>query len=182
MADKDTKSSKLEREYIVPLRRFWQAAPEYERGRKAIKGLKKFIAKHMKIPERDVEKVKLDVYLNNELWFRGRRHPPAKIKVKAIKEGDIVRIEFVEIPQHVKFLKARHEKRNKPAEEKPKEEKKPEIKKEEKTEEEKKSEQEKEKSTAIAKEAEIKQDLKAEKHTPKIEKQKTQPRRMALQK
>lgn len=181
MADKE-KTPRLEREYIVPLRRFWQAAPEYERGRKAIKGLKRFIAKHMKVPERNLDNVKLDVYLNNELWFRGRRHPPAKIKVKAIKDGDIVKIEFVEIPQHVKFLKARHEKKNRPAEqEKPKEEK-PAEKKEEKTAEEKKNEQEKEASTAIAKEAEIKSDMNVQKHTPKIEKHQTQPRRMALQK
>ena len=50
-----------------------------------------------------------------------------------------------------------------------------------KTEEQKTEEKEKEKSTAIAKEAEIKQDVKAEKHSTKPTKAQ-RPQRMALQK
>jgi len=178
MADK--KSDNLEREYVIPLRRHWLRVPQYERTGKAIKAIKKFIAKHMKVSERDVDKVKLDMYMNNEIWFRGRRHPPAKVKVRAVKEGDIVKVQLVELPEHVKFLKAKHEKIHKLPEKK--EEKKVEEKPEEKSEEAKKNESEKEKSVAQLKEAEIKQDAKAEKHTPKIDKHKTQPRRMALQK
>lgn len=178
----DAKTTKLEREYVIPLRRMFIRVPQYERTARAIRAIKQFIAKHMKVPERDLDKVKLDVYFNNELWFRGRRHPPAKVKVKAIKEDDIVKVEFVEVPQHVKFLKARHEKLHKPEEVKKEEKPKEEIKEEAKTEAQKKDEKEKEQAVAIAKESEIKQDIKAEKHTLKIEKQKTQPRRMALQK
>ena len=102
----------LEREYTIPLRRFWLNVPEYERTGKAIKVIKKFIAKHMKITDRDTDKVKLDVYFNNELWFKGRRHPPSKIKVKASKEGEIVKVSFVEEPAHVKFLKQKHGKKH----------------------------------------------------------------------
>ena len=169
----------LEREYIIPLRKAWLKAPEYERGRKAIKAIKKFIAKHMKVPEREESKVKLDVYFNNELWFRGRRKPPAKVRVKAVKEGDIVKVGFVEIPAHVKFLKAKVEKRHK-TEERPKEEKK-EIKVQEtKTESEKKEEKEKEQSVAEQHAKEAKQEAKAQKHLTK--KKETSYHRMALKK
>lgn len=183
MAEKT--SEKLEREYIIPLRREWHRVQAYERTGRAIKAIKKFIAKHMKVQDRDLSKVKLDVYLNNELWYRGRKNPPAKIKVRATKEGDIVKVNFVEIPQHVKFLKAKDEKRHKKAEEtKPAEkpEVKPEEKAEEKTEEQKKDEKEKETSTEIQHVKEAKEDAKAQKHMPKLDNKKSQPQRMALRK
>lgn len=178
----ENKEHKLEREYVIPLRKAWLRVPNYERTGKAIKEIKKFLAKHMNVPERDTKKIKIDVYFNNELWFRGRRHPPSKVKVRAIKEGDLIRVQFVEEPEHVKFLKAKQEKVHKPAEKKA--EKKPEVedKKEEKTEEQKREEKEKEKAVAEQKGKEIKQEAKAEKHITKIDKHKTQPRRMALQK
>lgn len=178
------KSTKLEREYVIPLRSQWLRVPSYERTGRAIKAIKKFIAKHMKVPERNVDNVKLDVYMNNELWFRGRRHPPSKVKVKAIKEGDVVKVTLAETPKHVEFLKSKNEKLHKKTEKKieKKAEAKSEIKAEEKTEEQKKDESEKGKAVAEEKAIEVKQDIKAEKHTPKLEKQKTHPRRMALQK
>ena len=166
-----TQKPTLEREYIIPLRRAILKVPRYERTGKAVKIIKKFIAKHMKIPDRDTQKVKLDVYLNNELWFRGRKNPPAKIKVKAIKEDDIVKVDFVEMPEHVRFLKQKLEKRHKPGEkkpEKPEEQKPQEEKPEEKSEEKKIEEQEKEKAVAEQhiKEAEIQ--AKAQKHLTKV--------------
>src|SRR3989344_6821626 len=181
MADQKSQTSQepLIREYTIPLRRHWINVPRYERTGKAIKAIKKFIAKHMKVPERDINKVKLDVYLNNDIWFRGSRKPPAKIKVRAIKENDIVKVEFFEIPQHVKFLKAKDQKFRKAAE-KPKEEKKEakdeERKEETKTEEQKKDEKEKETSVAEQRMKEIKQEVKAEKHATTFDKKKTQPR------
>lgn len=159
----------IEKEYIIPLRKAFLKAPSYERTGKAIKAIKKFIARHMKIPERDVSKVKLDVFFNNDIWFRGRKHPPSKVKVKAKKENDFVKVDFVEIPQYVKFLKQKIEKSHKKAEkkeEKPKEKAKPEEKpaekkevkpeeklsesKEEKKEDEEKKKDEKEKAQAVA--------------------------------
>ncbi len=178
----DTKSTKLEREYVIPLRSQWLRVPQYERTGRAIKAIKKFIAKHMKVPERNVDNVKLDVYMNNELWFRGRRHPPSKVKVKAIKEGDIVKVTLAETPKHVEFLKAKHEKASKRSEKKTGKKEEKAAKVEEKTPEQKKEESEKEKAVAESKGAEVKQDITAEKHSTKIEKQKTHPRRMALQK
>ncbi|MBX4196898.1 50S ribosomal protein L31e [Candidatus Pacearchaeota archaeon] len=166
----------LEREYIIPLRRAWINVPHYERTGKAIKTIKKFIAKHMKVVDRDVSKVKLDVYFNNELWFRGRRHPPAKVKVRARKDGDIVKVEFVETPEHVKFLKAKHGKMHvKPEKKEEKEAPTPEEV------EKRVEEKEKEKSVAEANIKEFKAESKAEKHSTKPEKAQ-RPQRMALQK
>jgi ribosomal protein L31E len=103
----------IKREYVIPLRKEWNKVARYKRTARSVKEIKRFIAKHMKVPDRDTEKVKLDVYLNNELWFRGCKKPPAKIKVLAKKEGDIVIVELVDVPDIVKFRKLRDEKRHK---------------------------------------------------------------------
>ena len=111
----------LEREYIVPLRKGWLKVPEYKRANKAVKTLKEFLAKHMKIYDRDLRKIKIDNILNNEIRFRGMKKPPAKIKVKVKKfEDGIVRVELVDIPAHVKFEKLREEKRRAETEKKTK--------------------------------------------------------------
>ena len=105
--------SVLEREYIVPLRQGWLKVPKYKRASKAIKTLKEFIARHMKTYDSDLRNIKIDGLLNNEIRFRGMRKPPAKIKVKAVKfEGGIVRVELVDLPEHVKFEKARTERKS----------------------------------------------------------------------
>jgi len=166
MAETKTEK-KIEREYVIPLRRFWQNVPDYERSGKAIKTIKKFIAKHMKLYDRDLDKVKLDVHMNNEVWFRGRASPPSKIKVIAIKENGIVKVELAEIPEFLKFHKARVEKRHQKAE------KKTELvpaqqPTEVKTEEQKKDEKEKEKATAEANSKLAEQQAKVQKHTSKV--------------
>ncbi len=180
----EAKNKNIEREYIIPLRREWIRVPYYERSGRAIKAIKKFIAKHMKILDRDVEKVKIDVYFNNELWFKGRANPPAKVKVKAKKEGDIVKVEFAEIPQYVRFLKAKHTKLSKKGEKK---DSKIEVKEipqhahpEEKTQEQKKDEVEKEKSVEELNIKQAEQQAKTQKHTTKVKE--TPIQRMALKK
>lgn len=171
----------LEREYVIPLRRYWLRVPEYRRTGKAVKAIKKFIAKHMKVPERDVSKVKLDIYFNNELWFRGRANPPSKVKVKAVKEGDFVKVDFVEIPEHVKFLKTKHSKLYKKAEKKIEPEQKREgVKPAEKTEAQKKDEKEKEKAVEELNIKHAEAQAKAQKHITKVKEPKIQ--RMALKK
>jgi large subunit ribosomal protein L31e len=172
----------LEREYVIPLRRAWQRVPAYERSGRAIKAIKIFIAKHMKVPERDTDKVKLDVYFNNEIWFRGRANPPAKVKVKAKKEGDLVHVTFVHVPEHVKFLKAKHEKRHKKSEKKSSISEKPaeQPKEETKTEEQKTDEKEKEKAVEEMNIKQAEQQAKAQKHISKVKA--PEIHRMALKK
>ena len=160
-------AEKLEREYIIPLRQTLLKKPKYKRTGLAVKRIKQFIAKHMKVEDRDLNKVKIDPYLNNDVWFRGRTQPPARIKVKAIKDKDIVTVTFSEMPEVVKFEKAKVERRHKaPEVEKPKTPTKEEDKKDE-TPEAKKEEKEKETSAAVQKEADAKSQAKASKHTAK---------------
>ena len=176
MAEKETKA--IEREYVIPLRRHYLNVPQYRRTGKAIQAIKRFIAKHMKVADRDIRNVKLDVYFNNEFWAKGRTNPPTRVKVKARKEGDLVHVTFVEVPKEVGFAKARHEKLHKSSD---KVAPAAEEKKETQTETQKKDESEKEKSSALAKAADMKQEVKAEKHTTKSN-EATRPQRMALQK
>jgi len=171
----------LEREYIVPLRRKFIKTPKYKRVPKAVKALKQFIVRHMKVEERDLGKVKIDKYLNEELWFRGIGKPAHKIKVKCKKfESGIVKIELAELPEKLKFKKEREEKVGKEVEKK-KEEVKQE-KKEETTEEEKKEEVEKGKSTVEAGLKEQGEKAKEVRHEVKLKNEPKHKFRQALQK
>lgn len=147
----------LEREYIIPLRREWLKVPEYKRANKAIKAIKEFLVKHMKVYDRDLRKIKIEQVLNNEIRFRGMRKPQSKIKVLAKKyDNDIVTVELVDVPVHVKFARLREERVNEKIEknkkDNPKEEVKPEEKKEETNEAKEKEQASKEEGLKLAKE------------------------------
>ena len=105
----------IEKDYIIPLRNKWKRVPRYKRANKAIKTIKEFLVKHMKIRDRDLRKVKVDKYLNEVIWSKGIKKPPTKIKVKAIKKGDSIRAELSEMPEKLKFKKLREEKMKKKA-------------------------------------------------------------------
>ena len=111
----EIKTQKIEREYIIPLREKCRSVPRYKKANKAIKTIKEFLVRHMKIRDRDLNKIKIDKYLNEAVWFRGIKKPPMKIKIKAIKEGEIVRAELSEMPDKLKFKKLREEKREQKA-------------------------------------------------------------------
>jgi large subunit ribosomal protein L31e len=100
----------LEREYVVPMRKGFLNVPHYRRAKKAVKTLKKFMVRHMNIRDGDLRKVKVDIHLNNEIWFRGIKKPLAKIKVKAVKKDGIVYVTLVDVPDVVRFKMAREEK------------------------------------------------------------------------
>jgi len=105
------KKVELERIYVVPLRRGFMKVPAYKRAKKALKTLKEFLAKHMKVEGRDLSKVKIDIYLNNEIWFKGIKKPLNKVKVKATKIDGIVYAELAELPEAVKWKKQKNEKK-----------------------------------------------------------------------
>ena len=191
MADEKAQTSEAEREYTIPLRREWRKVPRYKRTNKAVKAIKEFMVRHMKIRDRDLKKVKIDRYLNEELWFRGIKKPPSRIKVKAFMDGEIVRVQLSEMPEKLKFKKLREENREKRAEEMAKA--RPELKRhehaheekkvsEEKAEEQKQVEKEK-KAASIEAEGKIEKQLaKRAKHQTKHDKQPKHQKRMALSK
>ena len=95
MADKkDKKSDNIEREYVIPLRPKFQHVARYKKTPKAVKTIKEFLVKHMKVYDRDLNKIKLDKYVNELLWIDGIKNPPHKIKVKAVKEGDVFLVDL----------------------------------------------------------------------------------------
>jgi len=129
MADEKAEK-KDEREYIVPLRKGCDKTPYYRRTKRAIRVLKLFIIRHMKIYDKDMNKVKVEL-----------AEMPAEIKFRMEKEKK----RFIEKPKEEK------------AEDKAKEEKKEEVKEdigekdkvEDKAKEEEKKEVEKEKDKSV---------------------------------
>jgi len=101
----------IEREYVIPLREKCRSVPRYKKTSKAVKTVKEFLARHMKVYDRDLRKIKLDIHLNEFLWSQGIKNPPHSVKVKATKVGDIVKVELVKMPQSLAFKKARLQKR-----------------------------------------------------------------------
>ena len=161
MAEKKEKAKEevkvvFDRIYTIPLRSEWLKVPKYKRAEKAIRAMKQFLARHMKVEDRDVSKIKIDNWTNKAIWLRGIKKPSHKIKVKATKLSDgTVKVEFLGLPASFKVeeeklqrkmekAKKREEARAKEKEKRKKkeEEKKPEVV-EEKSEEEKLAEEEK---------------------------------------
>jgi large subunit ribosomal protein L31e len=91
----------IEREYIIPLRKEWLKASSFKRAKKAVRAVREFLAKHMKS---DFENVKVGRFLNEKLWERGIKNPPHKVKVKASKDGDIIRAELAELTESQKKI------------------------------------------------------------------------------
>ncbi len=184
-AKKITKTKPVEREYIVPFRREISKVPRYKRTPKAVKAIKQFIARHMRIPERDISRVKIDKWLNQELWFRGIKNPPHKIKVKARYDGENVKVELMEFADNLKYKKAREDKiiaEAKKTKKEKKAEEKAEKEKKEKSEEEKEEKEKSESGAEVARKV-AKEQHKTQKHTQIQPKQpKSQPIRKTLKK
>jgi large subunit ribosomal protein L31e len=168
----------VEREYTFNFRKAIKKVPRYKKTNKAVKTLKEFVARHMKVEDRDLNKVKLNKYVNEEIWMRGIDHPLTKIKVKVKKlESGIVHVELAEIPEVIKWKIERERKAKETSEKKKpaKVEEKKETKPEEKTEEQKTEIKEKEQATveaglkqAEAQAREMKHEPQGKSKTPKI--------------
>jgi len=183
MADKKETKTEVAKEFVIPLREKCRVVPRYKKTNKAVKTIKEFLVRNMKIRDRNLNKIKLDVHLNEFLWNRGIRYPPHKIKVKATPEGENIRVELAEIPKKIELKKIRKEKIENKAmaiAEKKKAEAKP---KEKKPEEEDKKEEEKEKKAAVVEEGkEIeKSEAKKMKHVSKkpVQSQASQKRNLS---
>src|SRR3989304_5584071 len=125
----ETEIGGKEREFIIPLRRKFKKTASYRRAPKAIRAIKEFLVRHMKIYDRNLKKIKLDRYLNEFVWTRGIKNPPAKIKIKVVIDGDFIRAELAELSETLRFKKDRLEKREKKTAAAPKAPKKEELEK-----------------------------------------------------
>ncbi len=75
---------KLERIYTIPLGKVYEHIRQ-KRAIRAVKMVRAFLARHMKVPE---VAVKLSEGLNSAIWMRGIQKPPRFIKVRVVKETD----------------------------------------------------------------------------------------------
>jgi len=124
-----------ERIYTIPLRKAFMKAPSYKRSAKAISAIRKFLIKHMK-----TEDVKIGKYLNLEIFKHGRKNPPPRVKVKAVKdkikvkdkEVEIVKAELIDAPVEKEERKQEIKKEEKVAEIKETEENMEKLEKEKK--------------------------------------------------
>ena len=80
-----------ERFYTIPLGRVW-ISPRKKRAPKAMRQIKRFIKKHMKIRDEeadtDAEKLVISNEVNEKIWSRGIEKPPRKITVRAVKDEE----------------------------------------------------------------------------------------------
>jgi large subunit ribosomal protein L31e len=77
-------ADEIERIMTIPLRKTKQA-PRTRRASRAIKEVREYIMRHMKVDE---ENVWIDASLNQKVWENGIRNPPNKVVVRAVKFDD----------------------------------------------------------------------------------------------
>ncbi len=80
-----------ERIYTIPLGRAWISPPK-KRAPRAIRIIKGFIIKHMKIKidatEEEAERLVISNDVNEKIWSSGIKNPPRKIRVRAVKDKE----------------------------------------------------------------------------------------------
>jgi len=82
-----------ERVYTVPLSRAW-IGPRQKRTPRAIRLLRSFILRHMKIDE---DSLRISNEVNERIWSRGIQKPPRKIRIRATKDSEgIVTVRLAE--------------------------------------------------------------------------------------
>ena len=167
MAEKE-----LERIYVIPLQKIKHYTSASRLAPRAIKEIKRFLVRHMKVEEEDIW---IDNSINENIWSRSKYKIPSRVRVRAIKFDDgVVEVSLPELElkksrrEEIKAVKETkkpilRKEEEKPAEEEKeegvKEEKKIEDKEERATEEEEKKEKE---ETAAEKEKTDKQESKIE--------------------
>ena len=82
-----------ERVYTVPLSKAW-ISPRTRHSPRAVRILKGFVVKHMKVDE---DNVKITNEVNEKIWGRGIQKPPRKIRVRVTKDSeDVVTVRLPE--------------------------------------------------------------------------------------
>jgi large subunit ribosomal protein L31e len=71
----------IERIYTIPLTDA-RRAPRWKRAERAVRNVRVYLAKHLKIA---LDDVKIDKTINEKLWERGSMKPPLKVRVRAVK-------------------------------------------------------------------------------------------------
>jgi large subunit ribosomal protein L31e len=81
-----------EKFYTIPLGKAW-ISPRKKRAPKAVRIIRGFVEKHMKIRseavgEEEAEFLVISNEVNEKVWSRGIEKPPRKIRVRAVKDKE----------------------------------------------------------------------------------------------
>ncbi|MCK4474605.1 50S ribosomal protein L31e [Candidatus Bathyarchaeota archaeon] len=86
-----------ERIYTVPLRKAWIVPPN-KRAPKAMRLIKAFVTKHMKLEagreeideeaEEEQRRLLISNEVNERIWRRGIEKPPRKVRIRAAKDKE----------------------------------------------------------------------------------------------
>ncbi len=88
------RTEELEREFVIPLRASRHRPARHRRAGHALLTVRRFMQRHMKGAPEDIW---IDPRLNTFLWSRGAQHPPARVRVKAIRfEDGLVEVDLAE--------------------------------------------------------------------------------------
>ena len=174
MAEKE-----LERIYVIPLQKIKHYTSASRLAPRAIKEIKRFLVRHMKVEENDIW---IDNSVNENIWSRSKYKIPSRVRVRAIKFDDgVVEVSLPELElkesrrEEIKAVKETKKPILKKEEEKPaeegEEEKEEEVKEEEKIEDKGKVEikEEKKKEEEIAAEEEKIDKQESKSKTEKVE-------------
>lgn len=71
-----------ERTYTLPFREVWRT-PRQRRAPRAVRMLREYARRHMK-----VEDVLLSNEVNEQIWARGIRKPPRRLRVRMVKDRE----------------------------------------------------------------------------------------------
>jgi large subunit ribosomal protein L31e len=85
------------RTYTIPLRKEFLKTARWRRAEKAVNTVRSFVVQHAK-----AEDVKVGRWLNEAIWKRGAKNPPARVRVDVKKEDDYVMVELSELPRKAK--------------------------------------------------------------------------------
>jgi len=74
----------LTRVYTIRLGKAW-GTPQYRRTDRVLNMIREFAKKHMK-----TDKIKIEQDLNRYIWRKGKTNPPRTVRVRMIREDDVV--------------------------------------------------------------------------------------------
>jgi large subunit ribosomal protein L31e len=117
-----------EKIYTINLRNAISKVPKWEKSKRSVAVVRKFLERHMKGDE-----VKIGKSITEEIWKGGNENPPKTIRIHAIMtededENKIVKAELLGVPFPEEKEKKKEKKEEKAKEEGKKEETKPEEK------------------------------------------------------
>jgi len=89
----------ITRVYTIRLGKAW-GTPQYRRTDRVLNMIKEFAKKHMK-----TDKIKIEQDLNRYIWRKGKTNPPRTVRVRMIREDDVVIVSSFTEPRIVEEMK-----------------------------------------------------------------------------